>query len=143
MVSTWPTAPCTAPGGLAIDVTRKRLYIGCHNNMMAVMDYTNGHVIGQVAIPPGVDASNFDPGTGFAFSSCGSGDGSITVARENPPGTFAIVDTIKTQPGARTMTLDASNHRIYTVTADQAPARHRRPRTLVRGQPTFQAHSRF
>ncbi len=119
ILNTWPTAPCTAPGGLAIDIAHKRLFIGCHNNMMTVMDFTNGKVVDNIPIGTGVDASAFDPATGTAFSSCG--DGTITAAHEDSPGHFAV-DTIKTQQGARTMTLDTSNHNIYTVTAEMMPA---------------------
>jgi hypothetical protein len=67
----------------------------------------------------GVDATWFDPGTGLAFSSCG--DGTITVAHEDSPDKFTVVDTIMTQNGARTMALDTKNHNIYTVTAEFGP----------------------
>jgi DNA-binding beta-propeller fold protein YncE len=119
VLNNWPTAPCTEPAGLAIDVSHKRLFIGCHNSMMAVMDFTSGKVATNIPIGAGVDATSFDPGTGMAFSSCG--DGTITAAHEDSPGHFAV-ETIKTQQGARTMTLDTSNHNIYTVTAEMKPA---------------------
>jgi hypothetical protein len=118
VMNTWPLAPCTAPAGLAIDTAHKRLFAGCHNNMMAVMDYTTGKVVNTIPIPPGVDASEFDPGTGLAFSS--TGDGTITAAHEDAPGHFAV-ESITTQAGARTMTLDKGNHNLYTVTAEMGP----------------------
>ena len=72
-------------------------------------------------IGAGIDSDNFDPSTGFAFASCG--DGTITVVHEDSPDKFTVVDTpIKTQQGARTMTLDTANHNIYTVTAEMMPA---------------------
>jgi hypothetical protein len=41
---------------------------------------------------------------------------------EDTPDKFTVVDTIKTQQGARTMAYDIANHNIYTVTAEMTPA---------------------
>jgi hypothetical protein len=73
-----------------------------------------------VPIGQGVDAADFDPATQFAFASCG--DGTITVAHEDSPDKYTVVDTITTQRGARTMALDSASHRVFTVTADFGPA---------------------
>jgi DNA-binding beta-propeller fold protein YncE len=123
VLNTWPLAPCESPSGLAIDAEHERLVVGCHNNMMAFVDGTNGKVVGNVPIPGGVDANRFDPGTGFAFASTGSGDGAITVAHEDSPDKFTLVDTIATMSGARTMAIDYGDHTIYTVSAQfETPA---------------------
>lgn len=119
VLHTWPIAPCKEPSGLAIDVEHKRLFAGCHNQLMAVVDYTNGKVVATVPIGKGVDANRFDPTTGLAFASCG--DGTITVAHEDSPDKYTVVQTITTQRGARTMALDTKNHNVYTVTADFEP----------------------
>ncbi|HYM75224.1 MAG TPA: PQQ-binding-like beta-propeller repeat protein [Candidatus Dormibacteraeota bacterium] len=119
VLHTWPIAPCNEPSGLAIDVAHKRLFAGCHNQMMVMVDYTNGKVIANVPIGKGVDANRFDPATGLAFASCG--DGTITVAHEGSSDKLAAVQTITTQRGARTMALDYKNHNVYTVTADYGP----------------------
>lgn len=115
----WPLAPCERPSGLAIDTAHKRLFSGCRNQVMTVFDYSAGKVIASVPIGKGVDAANFDPSTGLAFASCG--DGTITVAGETSPGTFAVVQTIRTQQSARTMTLDPKTHNVYTVAAQFGP----------------------
>jgi DNA-binding beta-propeller fold protein YncE len=131
---TWPLAPCESPSGLAIDAEHEILVVGCHNKMMAFVDGNSGHVIGTVPIGQGVDANRFDPETGFAFASCG--DGTLTVAHQDSPDKFSVVDTIATQRGARTMELDTSNHNLYLVSADfgatPAPtAEHPRPRPAI------------
>lgn len=117
---TWPLAPCQSPSGLAIDAANERLFVGCHNKLMAMVDGNSGKVLGTVPIGQGVDANRFDPGTGFAFASCG--DGTITVAHEDSPDKLTLVDTITTQRGARTMEVDPANHNVYTVTAEFGPA---------------------
>lgn len=142
----WSIAPCEEPAGLAIDVAHKRLFAGCHNKIMAVVDYTNGKVVATVPIGDRTDANRFDPGTGLAFASCG--DGTITVAHEDAPDKYTVVQTISTQTGARTMALDVKNHNIYTVTADlgasSAPTKENpRPRpTIVPNTFTLLIYSR-
>lgn len=134
VMNTFPLAPCTQPSGMASDVAHKRLFIGCHNNLMVIVDFTTGKVVTTEPIGTGIDADGFDPGTGFAFASCG--DGTITVVHEDTPDKYTVVDTIKTQQGARTMAYDTSNHNIYTVTADMTPApaptpENPRPRPVI------------
>jgi DNA-binding beta-propeller fold protein YncE len=119
VLSSWPIAPCNEPAGLAIDTAHKRLFAGCHNKLMAVVDYTTGKVVATVPIGEGVDANRFDPATNLAFASCG--DGTITVAHEDAPDRYRIVQVISTQRGARTMAIDTSNHNLYTVTATFGP----------------------
>jgi DNA-binding beta-propeller fold protein YncE len=119
VINTWPLAPCKSPSGQAIDVAHSLLIIGCHNGLMEFWDYSNGKVAGTVPIGKGVDANRFDPQTGLAFASCG--DGTITVAHEDAPDKFSVVQTIDTMKGARTMALDTGNHNIYSVTSDFGP----------------------
>lgn len=116
----WPLAPCEEPSGMAIDVKHHRLFIGCHNKMMAVMDAKNGKVIATPPICDGVDANGFDPGTGLAFSS--QGDGTLTVVHEDSPDKFSVVQNVQTQRGARTMALDLKTHNVLLSIAEYGPA---------------------
>jgi len=117
--ATWPLAPCEEPAGMAIDVAHKRLFAGCRNQLLAVVDYTTGKVVATIPIGKGVDANRFDPATSLVFSSCG--DGTITVAHQDTPGHYSVVQTIATQRGARTMALDPKSHTVFTVTAQFGP----------------------
>jgi DNA-binding beta-propeller fold protein YncE len=128
VVDTWPIAPGEEASGLAIDVAHHRLFIGCSNKLMLMMDSTNGKVLGSVPIGPGVDANAFDPGTGLAFAS--SSDATLTVARVDNSGKLSIVQTLATPPRSRTMTLDPKTHRIYIATAqfeNQPPTTEGKP----------------
>jgi DNA-binding beta-propeller fold protein YncE len=118
--NTWPLAPCESPSGLAIDTEHEILIVGCHNKLMAFVDGNTGKVLGSVPIGQGVDANRFDPTTGYAFASCG--DGTLTIAHEDSPGKFSLVEMIPTQRGARTMAIDYATHTVYLVTADFGPA---------------------
>lgn len=121
----WPMTPCQSPSGLAMDTAHRRLFAGCHNRMMAVIDADNGKVVTTVPIGSGVDANRFDPGTGLAFSS--NGEGTITVVREVTPNQFKVLGNVPTQRGARTMALDTKTHDLYTVTAKFGPMPPRKP----------------
>jgi DNA-binding beta-propeller fold protein YncE len=118
--NTWPLAPCESPSGLAIDTAHEILVVGCRNKLMAFVDGNSGNVLGTVPIGQGVDANRFDPVTGYAFASCG--DGTLTIAHEDSPTKFSIVETIQTQRGARTMALDYGTHAVYLVTAELGAA---------------------
>jgi YVTN family beta-propeller protein len=116
----WPLAPCEEPSGMAVDRRRGRLFIGCGNRLMAVVDVSNGRVLATLPIGEGVDANGFDAATGLAFSS--NGDGTLTIAREDPDGHFAVAGNVTTQRGARTMALDEKTHRVFLATSDFGPA---------------------
>jgi len=119
VTAVWPLAPCEEPSGLAMDTASRRLFAGCHNKMMAVVDADTGKVIATPAIGEGVDADRFDPVTKFAFASCG--EGVLTVVHEDSPEKFTVVDNVPTQRGARTMALDPKTHEIFLVTAEFGP----------------------
>ncbi len=124
--SRWPLAPCEHPSGLAIDRQNRRLFVGCHNQMMAILNADTGEVITTVPIGPGVDANRYDPGTHLAFSTNG-GDGTLTVVREITPDKFAVLQNVSTERGARTMDVDLKTHRVFTVTAQFGPMPPRQP----------------
>src|SRR5208282_4969242 len=112
--ATWPLAPCTEPSGLSIDRAHHRLYVGCDNKMMAVVDAKSGKVLATPAIGEGVDATAFDDETGLAFASCG--EGLLTVVKEQS-GKYTA-ENVPTKARARTLALDAKTHNVFVVTAD-------------------------
>ncbi len=119
--TSWPLAPCESPSGLSMDRKNRRLFVGCDNKMMAVVNADTGKVLATPAIGDGVDATTFDDETGLAFASCG-GDGVLTVVQEESPDKFNVVQTVPTQKGARTLALDSKTHNVYVVTAQFGPA---------------------
>jgi DNA-binding beta-propeller fold protein YncE len=121
VIHTWPLAPGKGPSGMALDAAHHRLFVGCGgNNLMVMMDSTSGKVLATVPIGAGVDANAFDPGTQLAFSS--NGEGNVTIAHVESPGSMTVVQTLATQRGARTMALDTKTHKIYLAVADLQPA---------------------
>jgi DNA-binding beta-propeller fold protein YncE len=130
----WSLAPCESPTGLALDRAHHRLFSGCRNRVMAISDAVRGTLVATEPIGQGVDACQFDPGTQLAFAS--TGDGGITVIREDAPDRYTVVGAATTKPGARTMEIDLRTHRLFTVSADFGPVpaatpEHPRPRPPV------------
>ena len=120
VTDTWPIAPGESASGMAIDLANHRLFIGCDNKLMLMIDSTNGKVVYSTPIGAGVDSNWFDPGTKLAFSSNGEA-GTVTVAHEESPSVLKVVQTLKTKTGARTMALDTITHTIYLAITDYAP----------------------
>ncbi len=115
----YPLKPCEEPSGMGLDAEHHRVYSGCHNKVMTVLDTETGKVMAAVPIGQGVDGNGFDPKTGLAFSA--NGDGTLTEVRESSPGKFEVAETVTTQPGARTMAIDPETHNIYLPTAQFSP----------------------
>lgn len=111
----WPIAPGTAATGMAIDPSTDRLIVGCGNSKIVLLDTKTGAVAATADCGQGVDAVAFDPETHLAFASAG-GSGTVTIARVEPA-KLTVVQTLATERGARTMTLDAKTHRIYLSNA--------------------------
>jgi len=133
VTATWSLAPGEEPTGMAFDAANHRLFVGCHNKLMEMLDSDTGKIVASVPIGAGVDACAFDDATQLAFASCGNG--TLTIAKEEVPDKLTVVQTLATERGARTMAFDAATHRVYTCTAQVAPdtgsspspGEHRRP----------------
>ena len=132
IAETWPLAPGEGPSGMALDEAHHRLFIGCDNKLMLMVDSETGKVIGSVPIGENVDACSFDPATQLAFASCG--EGTVTIAKEESPEKLTVVQTLETEKLARTVTLDPMTHRIYLATADLRPPASPAPSPAPRHQ---------
>jgi DNA-binding beta-propeller fold protein YncE len=111
-------APCEGPTGLAIDLANRILFSVC-DQVMAVIDGDKETVITTVPICRNPDGAGFDPQKKLAFASCG--DGNITVVREVSRTEFTPVQTVPTQRGTRTMAVDPTTHRLYTLAVEYGP----------------------
>ncbi len=115
----WALPGCDGPTGLALDVIHQRSISVCANAALVVLDTAGGKHIATLPIGHGVDGVEFDPAVANAFSA--NGDGTITVVHEADPDHFAVVQTLGTAQGARTIALDPQTHRLYLPTASFGP----------------------
>jgi DNA-binding beta-propeller fold protein YncE len=119
ILNRWPLKPCEEPSGLAVDWKTRRLFAGCGNKTMAVVDADTGKIVATPPIGDGVDANGFDPATDLAFAS--TGEGVLTVVHEDSPDKFTVVENVPTRKSARTMGLDIKTHNIFLPAADFDP----------------------
>jgi YVTN family beta-propeller protein len=124
--ATWPMAGCEGPSGLAIDNQTHNLFSSCDGKLM-VVDSKTGKVRQSVVIGDDCDGAFFDPGTGNVFAS--AGDGKLSIIHADKSGKYAVVQTIDTPPGTKTMGLDTVNHKAYLPSAKFSgnPTAHPRP----------------
>ncbi|PKB18263.1 YncE family protein [Flavobacterium sp. 5] len=116
VVNTWSIAPGDEPSGLALDLETNRLFSVCGNKLMIVVNALNGKIITTLPIGDGCDGVAFDAKKKLAFSS--NGEGTITVVKEYSADKFSVVETIATQKGARTITLNKTTNQLYSPTAE-------------------------
>ncbi len=86
---------------------------------MAVTNGDTGAQVAQVAIGKGPDAAAYDEKRALVFSS--NGEGTLSVIHQDSADHYRVLETVKTQTGARTMALDPSNGHVYLVTAQFGP----------------------
>jgi WD40 repeat protein len=116
ILATWPLASGKEPAGLAVDLTTHRLFVGCRNKVLVMLDGLTGKILASVSIGGGVDSAAFDPASGLVF--CANSDGTATIAHEDAPDKLSVVQTLTTERNARIMALDAKTHKIYLATTD-------------------------
>jgi DNA-binding beta-propeller fold protein YncE len=116
ILNTWPIAPAKGPSGLAIDRSSMRLFAGCENKLLAVINARTGKVITTLPIGDGCDAVGFDKKLKYVFSS--NGEGTLTVIKEESAGKFIVAENVVTKKGARTMAVDQITHKLYLPTGE-------------------------
>jgi DNA-binding beta-propeller fold protein YncE len=120
VTAVWPLTGCERPTGLALDVRNSRSFSGCANAVMVVSDTRLGKSVATLPIGHGVDGVEFDARLQNAYSA--NGEGTLTVVHEGAdPQHFAVIDTLPTARGARTIALDAAARRLYLPTAQFGP----------------------
>ncbi len=120
VVATWALPGCEEPSGLALDVAHARLFSVCQNRTMIVTDASTGAHVASVPIEDGPDGAVFDADRGLVFIPNGK-SGTLTVVHEDTPDRFHVVQTLATQPSARTVAIDAATHRLYLPAARFSP----------------------
>src|SRR5712664_3170376 len=120
VTANWPHAPAEEATALDMDVAHHRLFIGGRNKLLAIMDSNNGKVIQTFPIGAGVDTNIYEPETSLLFIAVR--EGALHIFHEDTVDKFSVVETVKTEFGARNMALDPKTHKLFIDSADFAPA---------------------
>jgi DNA-binding beta-propeller fold protein YncE len=108
------------PAGLALDAKTRVLFVACRNpGVMVMMNADSGAILATLPIGAQNDGVLFNPATNEALAA--TGDGHLTVIKEDGPGKFSVEQTLTTLPGARTIALDRKTGHIFLMTADYGP----------------------
>jgi DNA-binding beta-propeller fold protein YncE len=120
----WPVAPAKEPVAIAMDKEHRRIFSASRGpNLLVALDADTGKVLQSLPITSGVDGAVFDPETQTVY--CSTRQGFIHVFHEETPDMLQPEGKIKTEYGAKTMTMDPRTHNLMLVTADftQSPER--------------------
>jgi YVTN family beta-propeller protein len=116
LVKTWALPKGSSPSSMAYDKANGKLFVGCRNKTLAVVDTRSGLVVQTLPIGAHVDATVYDSATGNIFSSCG--EGIISIVHQDGPSAYSSAGTIKTLPGAHTLGLDPDTHELYVPASE-------------------------
>jgi DNA-binding beta-propeller fold protein YncE len=117
VVASWP-AGCGAAGprGLALDETRRLLFVACtdgasvrdvaHHGAAPGAAHTDGKEVGRIKTSGGVDNIDYAAKRGLLFVASGQG-ATLTVARVGSTGALSTVASIPTAKGARCVAVAA------------------------------------
>jgi YVTN family beta-propeller protein len=125
----WSLPGCEGPTGLALDAAHHRSFSVCANAVMTILNTATGKAITTLPIGKGVDGADFDSESQNAFSA--NGEGTLTIVHESDPEHFAVIQTLSTAQGARTVALDPSTHELFLPTANFGATKP----TLLDGHP--------
>lgn len=119
VTKTTPIVGCEEPASMALDSKNRRLFIGCKNRILAIVDPDAGKVVASLPIGEHVDATIFDAANGLIFAS--TGDGVLTIVHQDSADAYSIVDNVKTMRGAKTLALDPKTGKLFTATVENVP----------------------
>jgi DNA-binding beta-propeller fold protein YncE len=114
----WKLAHGQSPTGLALDAEHGRLFVGCRNKTLVILDAKNGKELQTLPIGEHIDSTAFDAKAGVVFNSCGDGTMSMALRKG---AAYQVLTPLSTTAGARTMALDPVTGDVYTVAAQRLP----------------------
>ncbi len=117
VIAHWAMAGCEEPSGLAYAADSKLLIAACANGKAEVVSSTSGKVVASLPVGEDPDAAIYDPERHLAYVPSG-GEGTLTVISVGAPKGLAVLQTLKTQLGARTGAVDPKTGKVYLPSAE-------------------------
>ena len=118
-IKSWPLAPCEGPRGIAYDRATDRIFVGC-GKISVVVDGTSGKVVATITNGEQVDALGWDPVQKLIYIPCGT-PGNVVVVHQDSADKYAVVATVLTMRGAKTISVDPVAHRAYLFQPEYGP----------------------
>lgn len=111
---------CEEPTGLAYDSKDGLVMSVCSNGLVEFITSDSGKEVAGVKVGPGADGIVYDPERHVLFS-FGGHDGTLSIIAVRDRKNIALVQTLKTKPGARLGALDPKTGRVYIPSASFGP----------------------
>jgi DNA-binding beta-propeller fold protein YncE len=108
----WPITRGTLPLAMGLDEANKRLFVGCRNGDLVVVDTTSGQEITSLPVAQIVDDVVYDPTTKRIYA---SGDGAVDVYEQVDANHYRSIGKIPTGPRAVTSLLVPELKRYFVV----------------------------
>jgi DNA-binding beta-propeller fold protein YncE len=111
----WKLAGCARPLGVAADASARRVFVGCVDGALLVLDAQDGRVVARVATAAGGGAVLFDARRHRIYVP--NAAGMLSVIGRQGPDTYVAKGNVATAQGARLGAVDPGSGRLYLVTA--------------------------
>jgi DNA-binding beta-propeller fold protein YncE len=111
----WAFPGCAKPQGVAADPPSARVFVGCANGGLLVLDARDGRVVAHMATAAGGMSVLFDAKRRRIYVPNEGGTVSVIVVKG--PDAYVAAPDMATAPGARSGAIDPTTGRLYFVTA--------------------------
>jgi DNA-binding beta-propeller fold protein YncE len=112
IVATWPITLGKGNVPMALDEANHRLFVGCRDGKMVVLDTTNGKELQALPITKGTDDMVFDPVKKRIYL---ANDGAVDVYEQTDPDHYKLLGTVPTGPAAKTARLVPELNRYFVA----------------------------
>jgi hypothetical protein len=114
VTASYPLKRAGANYPLAVDATRRRLFVGCREPAaVVVLDAGDGHEVARVGIPKDTDDLYYDATRKRVYATCGQGY--VAVIAQVDADHYRLAEKVPTARGARTGLFDPGSGRLYVV----------------------------
>jgi DNA-binding beta-propeller fold protein YncE len=115
-------SPCNEPRGVALDSKARRLFVGCSNGMLVVLDPDSPKLVAHLTVEEGTGDVVLDAAAHVVFTA--NAAGTVSVISEEFPDKYRILATIPTARGASHLAIDPRTHEVF-VPLPKSTSAHR------------------
>lgn len=116
VAATWQMADCEGPAGLAFDPQTRRLFSGCGNKSLKIVNADTGAIVAAVPIGEDADGVAYDAAGKRVFVT--NRDGTMTIVRQLSADRYIVERNLRTELYAKTVAFDPQTRRLFSSTAD-------------------------
>jgi YVTN family beta-propeller protein len=109
---------CEGPAALDYDAVNQRLFSGCGNSVMKVVDARSGRIVATLPVTQDPDGISYDPARRRLYVA--GRDGRWTIIDRLGPDRYAVRRILPVDEYAKTTALDPRTGRVFSSTADLA-----------------------